>query len=396
MVYVLNPFTKKLDSAGSGGAGAVDSVNTRTGAVVLTSTDVGLVNVDNTADTAKPVSTAQQTALDAKLGLHAKADTAGAADTAITLATGADRTKLDAITGMNTGDNSANSLYSSLVSSQWVTASPYLYYNSGNVGIGTTNPGGKLEIGSSSALPDIITSILKYAPSGNVINKLALYNNPSASVYGMGISGNTGFDLFSGDNGFNFLTGTTNVDGTGASSKVRITVGGNVGIGTTGPLSKLSINGGLHVGGDSDAGDNNALIDGTLGVTGAITGSNLSGTNTGDQIITNIQLTAKVAAIGSTNITGTNTAGLYRVSYYLEDTTADITAGTIMVTIGWTDDAGATTTSSVALPLTAVGRTSGNLYIRVLGTGSIQYSTTLVGIIGTSQYALFISAERLL
>lgn len=40
--------------------------------------------------------------------------------------------------------------------------------------------------------------------------------------------------------------------------------GGNVGIGTVGALSALSINGGLHVGGDSDAGDNNAIIDGTL------------------------------------------------------------------------------------------------------------------------------------
>jgi hypothetical protein len=40
--------------------------------------------------------------------------------------------------------------------------------------------------------------------------------------------------------------------------------GSNVGIGTTAPLSKLSINGGLHVGGNSDAGDNNALIDGTV------------------------------------------------------------------------------------------------------------------------------------
>ncbi|KKR01929.1 MAG: seg, partial [Microgenomates group bacterium GW2011_GWC1_39_12] len=47
--------------------------------------------------------------------------------------------------------------------------------------------------------------------------------------------------------------------------------GGNVGIGTTAPLSKLSINGGLHVGGDSDAGDNNLLVDGTLGVSGVAT-----------------------------------------------------------------------------------------------------------------------------
>ncbi|MFH1129111.1 MAG: hypothetical protein V1686_00015 [Patescibacteria group bacterium] len=48
-------------------------------------------------------------------------------------------------------------------------------------------------------------------------------------------------------------------------------ISGNVGIGTTGPAAKLAINGGLHVGGDSDPGDNNALIDGTLTVTGAVT-----------------------------------------------------------------------------------------------------------------------------
>jgi hypothetical protein len=47
-------------------AAPVQTVAGRTGAVVLTKTDVGLANVDNTADTAKPVSTAQQTALDAK------------------------------------------------------------------------------------------------------------------------------------------------------------------------------------------------------------------------------------------------------------------------------------------------------------------------------------------
>lgn len=45
----------------------VTSVNGQTGgAVVLTKADVGLSNVDNTSDAAKPISTATQTALDAK------------------------------------------------------------------------------------------------------------------------------------------------------------------------------------------------------------------------------------------------------------------------------------------------------------------------------------------
>ena len=44
----------------------VESVNGRVGAIVLAKADVGLTNVDNTSDANKPVSTATQTALDAK------------------------------------------------------------------------------------------------------------------------------------------------------------------------------------------------------------------------------------------------------------------------------------------------------------------------------------------
>lgn len=48
-------------------------------------------------------------------------------------------------------------------------------------------------------------------------------------------------------------------------------VQGLTGIGTVSPAAKLSINGGLHVGGDSDPGDNNLLVDGTGYFTGALT-----------------------------------------------------------------------------------------------------------------------------
>lgn len=50
-----------------GGGGAVTSVAGRAGVVVLTKADVGLSAVDNTSDTAKPVSTAQQTAINGRL-----------------------------------------------------------------------------------------------------------------------------------------------------------------------------------------------------------------------------------------------------------------------------------------------------------------------------------------
>lgn len=63
----------------------VSSVNTRTGAVVITATDVGLENCNNTADIDKPVSLATQAALDLKADeteLDAKQDVPSYAITA--------------------------------------------------------------------------------------------------------------------------------------------------------------------------------------------------------------------------------------------------------------------------------------------------------------------------
>lgn len=62
---VLGAFQKIVGNIGALVTG-VSSVAGRTGAVALTKADVGLVNVDNTSDAAKPISTATQTALDGK------------------------------------------------------------------------------------------------------------------------------------------------------------------------------------------------------------------------------------------------------------------------------------------------------------------------------------------
>lgn len=57
----------KLDGIDSGAqVNTVTSVAAMTGAVVLTASDVGLANVNNTSDANKPISTATQTALDGK------------------------------------------------------------------------------------------------------------------------------------------------------------------------------------------------------------------------------------------------------------------------------------------------------------------------------------------
>lgn len=54
----------------TGGGGAVLSVNSQTGVVVLSKSDIGLGNVDNVSDLNKPISTATQTALDLKAPIN--------------------------------------------------------------------------------------------------------------------------------------------------------------------------------------------------------------------------------------------------------------------------------------------------------------------------------------
>lgn len=119
-VVVVDDVNVAVTVVGGGGGGAVDSVNGQTGVVVLGAADVsadpagtaaglvddlsgvtapatarsnlGLGNVDNTSDANKPVSTAQQTALDGKAAAshsHSGADiTSGTVSTA-RLGTGA-------------------------------------------------------------------------------------------------------------------------------------------------------------------------------------------------------------------------------------------------------------------------------------------------------------------
>jgi hypothetical protein len=105
-------------------------------------------------------------------------------------------------------------------------------------------------------------------------------------------------------------------------------------------------------------------------------------------------LTGQTADVGSTAFAGGATPGVYRVSWYLECTTADGAAGTVTAAIAFTDAVGATTVSSSALALTATGRTQGTAFIQ-LQSGTINYSTTHTGGYGSSQYALFLCLERM-
>ena len=88
-------------------AGQVTSVAGRTGAVVLTKADVGLSNVDNTSDASKPVSTATQTALNAKANTthtHATNDLSDASSVGKSVLTAATTTAARTAIGAGTSD----------------------------------------------------------------------------------------------------------------------------------------------------------------------------------------------------------------------------------------------------------------------------------------------------
>ncbi|KKW06506.1 MAG: hypothetical protein UY42_C0032G0001, partial [Parcubacteria group bacterium GW2011_GWA2_49_16] len=115
----------------------------------------------------------------------------------------------------------------------------------GNVGIGTTAPGAKLEIGGgvTGADPAPVLKFSNYYDNSGTppaISHIALYDEglTSSERYGFGISGGV-LNMFSSqDFVFNEV-----IAGGAMSEWMRIKSGGNVGIGNTSPLAALDVTG---------------------------------------------------------------------------------------------------------------------------------------------------------
>ena len=118
------------------------------------------------------------------------------------------------------GDAATKSYVDSVLvgAGQWTTTSTGVYYNSGNVGIGTASPGAKLDVNGSGIFRSTVS-----------INSGDLYFTKGASTY------------------IGTLDSQDLILGTNSTEKVRVQSGGNVGIGTVGPRSKLDVNGGMDL-----------------------------------------------------------------------------------------------------------------------------------------------------
>lgn len=229
------------------------------------------------------------------------------------------------------------------------------------------------------------------------------FSVPATSIFGTSgspvtTSGTLGLTTTGTSGGIPYFSSTSVVSSSALLTANALVLGGGAGVaptvlgslGTTTTVLHGNAAGAPSFGAVSLTADVSGILPVANGGTGASTlvGAGVVG------VVTNVQLTNQSADITSTNFSNTSTAGLYRISYSLEDTTSDITAGAVTITIAYTATAGAITVPSSAQVLTGSGLTQGTIFAQ-LASGSISYSTTHTGLFGTAKYALYMTVERL-
>lgn len=147
-----------------------------------------------------------------------------------------------------------------------------------------------------------------------------------------------------------------------------------------------------------------AIIDVTSNFTGSLDGTAITADRgwtlpdatgtialvaTSSTIAATYNATGQTANIGSTNLLTAPAAGMYRVTCYLETTAGGV--GTNIVTLSWTDDAGAATDATTILALTGVGRKS-TVIPAYIASGNLSFATSGYT---SGTFALRIRVERL-
>jgi hypothetical protein len=157
--------------------------------------------------------------------------------------------------------------------------------DNGNIGIGTTAPNRKLEVGGTEAIVALRVNTENVGVSAVNYSQIELSDNSSVRSYWRNLRDGSGATLFSYNNNLRFLELET--------ERIRITSGGNVGIGTTTPNSKLEISGGGASATDGAIRLTNTVSNQTFGIINGIIGINNIGfsirdiTNSIDRIVIN-------------------------------------------------------------------------------------------------------------
>ena len=200
------------EGGGGGGTGAVDSVNGKTGNVVLTKADIGLGNVNNTSDLNKPISTATQTALDTKASA---ADLTNLTNEFETLETDVNTLETDLgdlgdVVNQNTSDIAKKLEGSNLIAGDNITITPDA--DNKNYTISSTG-------GSSYTLPPATTDTLGgVKPDGTTIT---VTTDGTISAVG----GGTGDVTLAGNNNFTGANTFTSISAKASSATESASIG---------------------------------------------------------------------------------------------------------------------------------------------------------------------------
>jgi hypothetical protein len=143
--------------------------------------------------------------------------------------------------------------------------------SSGNVGIGTNSPQARLDVRTTGAAANLF--VVSDISTSALASRISLGNSTGANRFTMGVLGTAGELAYIGPEGNFPLTFQTN-----GTERMRITSGGNVGIGTTSPVGRFQVLGGtseITAALANNPSDNNFFLAFRSGVVGSTSGTEI-------------------------------------------------------------------------------------------------------------------------